>query len=377
MAGNGPSGIMTAQVLEERQKCPRSPTKRQYPTMASAQDAATWRTRETGINIQAYACPDCGYFHLSRTSRLDRVLPSTDGTVVTTSMAANQRKLATTPPPERVDMSEILAAETPIVPGNPAATEKLVANMVEGKESVTVPELIDALQISRFQASQALRNLGWQGTRGRPEWLPPGVERPGTKRVKPGKTVRGTSSATALTRARKKKLKSFLADKDAVSLAEVQVALSAGKDVSKALLHQLGWEPGRGQGSRGKWVPTAEAAVLQRTPLQELMASHAAEQETPPPPARPRALRAVEQLPEEDVDVAEQETAEVTPAAAAAAPVQIPAPVSTPITAQALSELGWRSIPNPEGVRTKTIEQMIQDLAPYGLEVRIQIREKR
>lgn len=350
MAGRGPNGLNAVVQLQADQKCPAAPTKRRYPTAQSAQEAAVWRTRESGIKIEAYACPDCGYYHLSRSSRLDRVL-SSEGRIVTTGLA-HVESLARKPEPvKRVDMSELLAAETPIVPGNDAALEKMLAEYLTDKTEVTLPDVMEAMMAPREKTRVAMHALGWRGQRGRKEWFPPGVELPGpaSKSGQRRATLRssqtskgGGSRAEKLFRQRKRKLKAYLQEREEVSTREVQELLGSGKEQARALLQDAGWQLG-GAGFNARWRPTDASQPQQDeiTEDTERVTVH------------------------EPIDLASR------------LPVESSWP-PPPVVAVAAEDLGWRSIAGDDPrLRIMSLADMLETLAPFGFEVRIQIREIR
>lgn len=226
-------------------------------------------------------------------------------------------------------MSEVLAMETPIIPANREARLKMTREFLVGRETVTVPEIMELVQGSRHVASSVLNELGWSGVRGRPDWLPPGTNQPPAKaKTKTSKPApRKNLHATRL-----RKLKAWLADKEAVSTNEAQEFLGSGKDQAKALMRDAGWVAGWGVGA--KWTPGETAAPVAATPV--------------PTPTR---LHAVE------------------PYVEPAAPAET---VSVPAT-----EPGWRTLESTDKLVGMTLAQMNQTLEAFGLEVRLQIREVR
>jgi hypothetical protein len=337
-------------VLEAAQKCEASPTKRQYLTLAAAQEAAVWRTREAKIDIQAYACPSCGYFHLSRTSRLDRVLPTQDGTIMTTGLQYQASRLAKTTPAERVDMSDLIAQESPIVAGNRAAREKLLAEYLEGKEQVTVPEIMDYLQASRYIASNTLHALGWEGIKGQANWYPSGAM-PERAPAKPESIARmqrrkKPNNRDALRKSRTRKLKAYLAERTEVTTIEVMELLESGKETAKEMLRDAGWNSG--WGPNAKWTPGEDKLAHRRriVPTQAQLESIT---------VTPR-----EEPVEEPIDLATRRH-----------------PAGKGLHDPISSEDGWRPVPSLDALKDKFVSTIEAELAVYGLEMRIEIREKR
>jgi hypothetical protein len=70
---SGSNGLTPITNLAERTKCPTHPTKRKYTTSDEAKDAAERRARSTRLPIEAYLCPDCGTYHLTKSAGGDNV----------------------------------------------------------------------------------------------------------------------------------------------------------------------------------------------------------------------------------------------------------------------------------------------------------------
>jgi hypothetical protein len=355
LAGKGPTGQLAPLAIPtviptQNEKCPKSPGKRKYYNLIDAEKAAASSAAQYRKPMSAYVCDGCGLYHVTGKVQYGDVTASrSDGVIVTAGMSTRTgwKKDTLAPnPPERADMSEVIAMESPIIAGNTAAREKLIGEFLQGRESVTMPEVMDYAQCSHYQATQAMRMLGWTGTRGQASWLPPGVERPAPVRTgKAGKSSRGKPSAVQLRRSRIKKLKQYLADKDAVTTAEVQVHLECGKDMAKALLKEAGWNAG--WGANAKWTPGEDKLAHRR-----------------------RIVPTPEQI-EQSVqsNVTEKEPAVQEPIDLAAH--RHPAGNGRP------DDYGWRPVPSLEALQMKQVNTIIEELSVYGLEMRIEIREKR
>ena len=361
MAGKGPSGAvlpdlaMPTVLPTSHEKCPKSPGKRKYYNLVDAETAAAFSAQQYGKPMRAYVCDGCGLYHVTgKISYGDVTSSRDDGTIVTAGMSTRKawktNHLAPVPV-ERVDMSEIIAMETPIVAGNAAAREKLLAEWLEGKESTTMPDVMEFLQVRREAANAALNALGWHGARGQKEWLPPGVERvyasgsPKPESVARMNRRKGkvTTSRDSLRKSRMRKLKAYLADREEVATLEVMTELDCGKDMAKSLLHELGWNAGWGANAR--WTPGEDKLAHRRRVV--------------PTPAELAAETKAEEPVNDPIDLAQRRH----PAGSA---------VHEPIS----SEDAWRAVPDLEALKGRQVSQIIDELSVYGLEIRIQIREK-
>lgn len=360
MAGKGPSGAvlpdlaMPTVLPTSHEKCPKSPGKRKYYNLVDAESAAAFSAQQYGKPMRAYVCDGCGLYHVTGKITYGDVTSSReDGTIVTAGMSTrpawrSSNTLAPTPV-ERADMSEVIAMESPIVAGNKAAREKLLGEWLKGRESVTVPEVMEQMDASRYVAHSTLHALGWEGAKGQTEWYPSGKAPTPIKKVKPGKSVRGNPTQAALRASRKRKLAAYLVDHPEVATAEVMQLLGTGKDMAKSLLHELDWVPGHGNGAR--WSERTDNLVRTKKPE--------------------RTLHAVESG---DVDrfgrTQEEQTADPVEAAIERHPAR---GIHEPISSEDL----WRPVPSLDALQVKTVSQIVDELAVYGLEIRIQIREKR
>ena len=374
MAGKGPSGAILPTLAvptvlpTSHEKCPKSPGKRKYYNLMDAESAAEHSARQYSKPMRAYVCDGCGLYHVTGKVTYGDVTSSReDGVIVTAGMstrAAWKSNPLAPVPVERADMSEVIAMESPIVAGNAAAREKLVAQYVTDHETVTVPEVMEALSLSRDGASAALKSLGWQGMRGRKEWFPPGAEAP---TVKPESILRaqrkGTKTREQLRASRRRKLKAWLAERESTTTTEAQVYIGAGKDMTKELMRELGWNPG--WGANAKWTPGEDKLAHRRRVVPT-----EAEIEAAPegfevykgqrkPKAAPETPVTVEESVQEPIDLSQRRH----PAGAA--------------LQAGVTEGGWRPVPDVTALAGKQVSQIIEELAVYGLEIRIEIREKR
>lgn len=291
MTGRGPAGARNDRAistLEALQKCPDSPSKRKYLTSADAAEAGIRRTRETGILIQPYACPGCGYFHLSRSTRTDRLVSSHDGLVLTAGMQKRELYPAKAPLPERKDMSEILAMERPIVPVNMAAREKIAREYLEGKVRVQTGEIMDLLGVGRGPASNVMNALGWHGKRGTtggwyaPDYVAPEAEETPTGGFevfkKPAK--RKKKAAPPKKDLQLIALRGFLVGKDAVATAEVMEGLGVTEYKAKDLIKAEGWRYVGGT-DRRYHRPETETATVAEVAAEPVIVAQAEPQATP------------------------------------------------------------------------------------------------
>lgn len=157
----GTNGLDPRDQLIEKSKCPSSPTKRKYPNSEEAWEAARYRTAESGIEIVAYACPGCGYFHLSKKVKGSDVVVKAPVGISTGALRAK------TPSIMIGDFHrEELPPEGPIVPGNVEARRKALASFLEGVDSVSTAEIVVGVGIGRHSVAKYMGELGWRIGRG-------------------------------------------------------------------------------------------------------------------------------------------------------------------------------------------------------------------
>lgn len=172
----GSNGTHPIATLGDRQRCPEAPTKRKYRTTDEAWAAARERTAETKMAIAPYACPGCGYFHLTKKATGSDVLTRQgDGSVVTGS----QRKHAENHPvyheaPQRVLLPE---PEEDPVPGNRDARLKVardyLATCSATAITATTDDLMNVLDCSVVTVRSVMAEIGYRNTRGRyAHWVP-------------------------------------------------------------------------------------------------------------------------------------------------------------------------------------------------------------
>ena len=134
----GPQRIDCGEYCERKTKCPASPTKRQYLDTKEAWKAAGLRSQETGLDIVAYACPDCGYFHLTKKVKGSDVVVNADVGITTGALRKKMENRGMTfTPPKRVEVPN----ETPIKPGNPEAEAEDHRRVRGNARSATTREL--------------------------------------------------------------------------------------------------------------------------------------------------------------------------------------------------------------------------------------------
>jgi hypothetical protein len=334
----GSNGLAPRDVIERSTKCPEAPGKRKFHTLIEAEKAAAFSSAQYHKTIVPYACSGCGMWHVTGKVRgSDVAVSRPSGVIKTAAMQQRENLKPVVARPERKDMSEVIAMESPIVPGNREARLKMAREYLEGRESVTGPEMMELLSSSRQVANAILNELGWSGARGHANWLPPGVERPApleksVKKMEAAKVAKkgGRSSNKAIA-ARHRKLKAFLKDKTEVSRPEIEAFLGASSKNVRRDMHAVGWVAER-SGTISRWVP--------------------ADSDRPVAPVRQLHAVQVDEQPEQVEQPAQ--------------PVSVPDPSD-----------GWRNLASTDKVAGMTIAQMNDTLSAFGLEVRLQIREVR
>lgn len=323
MTGKGSNGLASHEMLAVREKCPEAPTKRKFHSLMEAEKAAAFSSQQYHKTVVPYACSGCGLWHVTGKIRGSDVARSNPSGIIKTAAMQQRENLATISPRsvERKDMSEVLASEMPIVPGNREARTKLAGQFLEGKTVITVPEVREALGgISRDTASDALRALGWSGKRGRTEWYPPGAD----PAPAPVKTLQPRKKALTHTQ-QLRKVKAHLKTVERITSPEVSELTGCSRQVANRILREAGWELiGHAKGAH--WVPGGKK-----------------QKETP---------------------VAE--------------PINMDAhrhPAATPVTDAHLANTGWRTVETNETISIQTVAQMNDTLRPFGFEVRIQLRQ--
>lgn len=157
----GTNGIDPATQLRDLNKCPTAPTKARYYSSEAAWTAANKRSVEAGLDIIAYACPGCGYFHLSKKVKGSDVVVKAPVGITTGAL----RKAFVGEPliiPERKE----LPMDGPIVPANPDARRKMLGEYLEDKEAVSTDEILSLLSCSRHSVSKYMAEAGWKSERG-------------------------------------------------------------------------------------------------------------------------------------------------------------------------------------------------------------------
>ncbi|QNL30281.1 helix-turn-helix DNA binding domain protein [Microbacterium phage ClearAsMud] len=162
---SGSNGFHPVINLNERQKCPKHPTKRKYTDGAEAGIAAQKRSKESKLDIVAYMCEACGHYHLTKNVGGDSVtLPDGKFTV------GEFKQLA----PSHPVFSGNPADEPPIVPGDHATRVKFTRRFLETNPEPTSEELCLALGgCTKDSLRKIMRELGYRNTRGRhARWVP-------------------------------------------------------------------------------------------------------------------------------------------------------------------------------------------------------------
>jgi hypothetical protein len=178
-------------VTQTRKKCPDAPTKAQYLSTDAAWTAANKRSVEAGLDIIAYACPGCGYFHLSRKVKGSDVVVAAPIGITTGALRKKSQSLH--PLPERKE----IPVEGPIVPANPDARRKVLGEYLGDKDAVSTEEILSLLGCSRHSMSKYMSEAGWRSERGPgARWRPRATAEP----VRALKPVQSTELDAAILR---------------------------------------------------------------------------------------------------------------------------------------------------------------------------------
>jgi uncharacterized protein YlaI len=164
---SGTNGLTPVANLSERQKCPTHPSKRRYHTSEEADVAARKRARETRLPIEAYLCPDCGSYHLTKTNGGTNLRLQNGKLTVGEfkSLAPTHPVFSGTPEPEEPDPSTL-----PLVPvGHDArvrVARRWLAERPEHEPSTSeVSEVLGGA--TREAVRNVMRDLGYRNTNGR------------------------------------------------------------------------------------------------------------------------------------------------------------------------------------------------------------------
>lgn len=168
----GTNGLTPLETLRANEKCPERPTKRKFKTRALADTAAIEASRDAKMTIVAYACPGCGYFHLTRKVGGSDIVHDSADPIVTPGMRT-RLVVVDNPPPER--NWEVF----PRIAGNPAAREKLFAEfLADNPGPLAIADVRTALSCGVDTARGLLRSAGFTAKRGPgAKWEPP-VDKP-------------------------------------------------------------------------------------------------------------------------------------------------------------------------------------------------------
>lgn len=160
------NGLPALDNYRNKQKCPDSPTKKKYATLAAAKEAARESSSRAKMSIDAYACPGCGFYHLTRKVDGSDIVREDGASLLTASM---KRHPAGNARVERSDDPELYP------PGNFEAREKRLAEYaVENPGALSVAEVQLFLGVSVDTARETMRKAGFQPKRGPgARWDPP------------------------------------------------------------------------------------------------------------------------------------------------------------------------------------------------------------
>lgn len=164
----GPNGLHPVVNLEERRKCPLHPTKARF-TESEADREGRIRSRDTGLNIEGYLCPGCGYWHLTKNSH---GTVGKGGQYSVGEFKSPNHPVFSGNAPE--DDSETDDEGLPLVPGNHDARVKLARALLETNPEPTSDELCEALGgCTKNTLRKVMGELGYRNTRGRfARWVP-------------------------------------------------------------------------------------------------------------------------------------------------------------------------------------------------------------
>lgn len=157
----GTNGLSTRDVLEAKGKCPDSPTKRKFRHLDDAWDAARESSAKSRLDIAPYACPGCGYYHLTKkVDGSDIAVMAPVG--ITTGALRKKVEMPTKDHPERVTVEE------PAKPGNKEFRLKVLAEYLKDRDSVSTSEVCDIIDVKSYSAARKyMHDLGWKIGKGR------------------------------------------------------------------------------------------------------------------------------------------------------------------------------------------------------------------
>lgn len=169
------NGLAPAEQLRTN-VCEQSPFKKQFTTLAAAQEQADYDNRKYPKQAKhsGYACPSCGLFHVTSRDVEDLtaarhpdgrlVLPRAN--VRKDAIAAGKMREIAHLPTQRIDMTDIIARDKPVVPANRAAREKFLQEYLQDKPFVKMAEIVDLLQMTNQGAGDIMRAMGWVSVMG-------------------------------------------------------------------------------------------------------------------------------------------------------------------------------------------------------------------
>jgi hypothetical protein len=157
----GTNGIDPRDMLAAKRVCPDRPTKKAYTLLADAEGAAARSSEQYGTTVVPYVCATCGRYHLtSKREGSDVAHIGPNGEVRTEAMDARDEAK----PVAALVQRAVLPG--PIVPANPDARRKVLAEFLTGKDGVTTDEILSLLSCSRHSVSKYMSEAGWHSERG-------------------------------------------------------------------------------------------------------------------------------------------------------------------------------------------------------------------
>ncbi|WQY99772.1 hypothetical protein [Microbacterium phage MO526] len=170
---SGSNGLSPVATLADRQKCPEAPTKRKYKTTDEAWAAARERSAETHLDIAPYACPGCGYYHLTKKVTGSDVLTRQDGGKVVTGAQRRSNHPVFAPAVERAT----LEPAAPPIPGDRSTRTRVARSLLAVNPEPTTGDVRAALHCSTETARSIMRDLGYECSKGRSaRWRKAGME---------------------------------------------------------------------------------------------------------------------------------------------------------------------------------------------------------
>lgn len=145
------------------------------------------------MEIVPYACPGCGYYHLTKKADGSDVLQRDKGAVVVTRSTPTHPVFA--PIPERVELPREPEEEPPVIPANREARARVLRKWLAANPGIepTTIEVSAILGVKHGSIAQYMEPMGYRNTKGRSaRWVydPPAAPEPEVQHQEPPKPIR-------------------------------------------------------------------------------------------------------------------------------------------------------------------------------------------